>query len=35
MKDWLEVLASLLGSLARVGFIIALFSLGVVLLPNQ
>jgi hypothetical protein len=30
MKDWLEVLASLLGSLARVGFIIALFSLGVV-----
>ncbi len=35
MKDWLEILASLLGSLARIGFIIALFSVVVIFAESR
>jgi hypothetical protein len=35
MKEWLEILSSLPGSLARVGFIIALFSIGVMVAESR
>jgi hypothetical protein len=35
VKDWLEIFASMLGSLARIGFIIALFSLGVIFAESR
>jgi hypothetical protein len=35
VKDWLEILASLLGSLARIGFIIALFSAAVIFAESR
>src|SRR5260370_11827239 len=35
VKEWLEILASLLGSLARIGLIITLFSLGVIFAESR
>jgi len=35
VKEWLEILASLLGSLARIGFIIAMFSVAVIFAESR
>jgi hypothetical protein len=35
VKEWLELLASLLGSLARIGFIIAMFSVAVIFAESR